>query len=261
MTFMNYIIENQKESSRLKQQNALPQYSVEDEINLLNLDLNGKCVLDAGCGVGTLAKIIRSKFHAKVSGCDASELRIKEAKKESKGLIDFFVADLTTLPFDEAQFDVIFIRFVLEHTLSPRNIIHEAMRVLKPGGMLVIIDLDGLIFNLHHENSSLKDQLNKLLNDLPIDLFIGRKLPRMVSECGLKLSECHVIPMLFRGTELDREIDNMIMRFNQSESVIKKIIGDDSFHDFKTNYIFEMKKSEIHVCNKFIITATKNERQ
>jgi hypothetical protein len=112
-----------------------------------------------------------------------------------------------------------------------------------------------------NENSSLKDQLNKLLNDLPIDLFIGRKLPRMVSECGLKLSECHVIPMVFRGTELDGEIDNMIMRFNQSESVIKKIIGDNSFHDFKTNYIFEMKKSEIHVCNKFIITATKNESQ
>jgi len=258
MTFMNYIIENQKESARLKQQNALPQYSVEDEINLLNLDLNGKCILDAGCGVGTLAKSIRSKFHAKVSGCDASELRIKEAQRESNGMIDFFVADLTNLPFGEAQFDVIFIRFVLEHTLSPRNIIHEAIRVLRPGGKLVIIDLDGLIFNLHHENPSLKDQLDKLLHDLPIDLFIGRKLPRMVSECGLELRECHVLPMVFRGSELDREIDNMIMRFNQSESVIKKIIGNDSFHDFKRNYISEMKKSEVHVCNKFIIIATKN---
>jgi ubiquinone/menaquinone biosynthesis C-methylase UbiE len=258
MSLMNYIIENQKESVRLKQQNALPQYSIEDEINLLNLDLNGKSVLDAGCGVGTLAKIISSKFHAKVSGCDASELRIKEAQKDSKGLIDFFVANLTNLPIEEAKFDVIFIRFVLEHTLSPKDIIHEAMRVLRPGGKLVIIDLDGLIFNLHHESPILKKQLNKLFNELPIDLFIGRKLPRMISECGLKLSECHVTPMVFRGPELDCEIENMIMRFNQSESVIKNIIGNDYFNDFMTTYISEMKKSEVHFCNKFIMTAVKN---
>ena len=255
---MNYIIENQKESLRLKQQNSLPQYSVEDELHLLNLDLNGKNVLDAGCGVGTLAKMIKSKYHSRVSGCDASELRIKEAQKGSKGLIDFFVADLTNLPFQEAQFDVIFIRFVLEHTLTPKDILNEAIRVLRPGGKLVIIDLDGLIFNLHHESPILKDQLSHLYNNLPIDLFIGRKLPRMISEIGLKLSECHVVPMLFRDTDLDCEIDNMIMRFNQSESIIKSIIGEDVFNDFMNNYISEMKKSEVHFCNKFIVTAIKN---
>ena len=148
-------------------------------------------------------------------------------------------------------------RFVLEHTLSPNKILVELKRVLKPGGHLVVIDLDGLIFNLHHQDETLGHNLNLLQKHLPIDLFIGRKLPRMLMEAGLELSECHVQPMLFQGEDLESEVENMLMRFSQCEFIIKDIIGQDQFETFTQSYISEMRESRAIFCNKFIVSAQK----
>ncbi len=254
---MNYIIESQQESQRLEKQNALPQYSILEELKFLELDLNGKKILDAGCGTGTLTRTLAQNFHADISGCDASLERIQEAKILSKDSLSFFQADLTAMPLPENEYDVIIVRFVLEHTLSPHKIIHELTRILKPGGHLVVIDLDGLIFNLHHQDEQLGRQLDLLQKHLPIDLYIGRKLPRMLMEADLELSECHVQPMLFQGTELESEVENMRMRFFQCESMIKQIIGEDQFEIFTQSYTSEMRKAHAIFCNKFIVSGKK----
>lgn len=87
---MNYIIESHQESQRLEKQNALPQYSIFEELKLLELDLDGKKILDAGCGTGTLARTLGENFQADLSGCDASLERIQEAKVLSKDSLSFF---------------------------------------------------------------------------------------------------------------------------------------------------------------------------
>jgi SAM-dependent methyltransferase len=48
------------------------------------------------------------------------------------------VATLDALPFDDAAFDVVLMRHVLEHTPVPRAALAEARRVLSPGGVVVV---------------------------------------------------------------------------------------------------------------------------
>jgi SAM-dependent methyltransferase len=254
---MNYIIESHEESKRLEKQNALPQYSILEELKFLKLDLNGKKILDAGCGTGSLARNLTQYLQSEICGCDASDERIHEAKALTDTNIQFFQANLTSMPTPDNDFDIIFVRFVLEHTLAPQKIVRELLRILKPGGHLVVIDLDGLIFNLHHQNEKLGGHLALLQKNLPIDLYIGRKLPRMMEEAGLELNECHVQPMLFQGQDLENEVENMLMRFSQSETAIKHIIGDDQFDSFTSSYTIEMRKSHAFFCNKFIVSASK----
>jgi SAM-dependent methyltransferase len=256
---MTYILENNAESERLQKQNSQPQYSIHEELKHLKLVLNGKKILDAGCGVGSLSEILAHDFYSEIHGCDASEIRIHQAKKNCSKKINFFTTDLRSIPRNQNQFDVIFVRFVLEHTLDPRPIISELFRVLKPGGHLVVIDFDGLIFNLDHRNPELKKYLEKLQSELPIDLFIGRKLPRLLTEEGFLLEECHIQGLSFLGSDLESEQKNMEMRFNQTEPLIKQILGQDKFEVFSRLYLAEMKKSQMLFCNKFIISSKKPE--
>lgn len=165
---MKYIIESHQESQRLEKQNAQPQYSVLEEIKFLELDLNGKKIFDAGCGTGSLSRILAENFTSTISGCDASFERIQEARELSHHHLHFFQANLTALPTPDHEYDVIFLRFVLEHTLAPAKIISEMTRILKPGGHLIVIDLDGLIFNLHHQDEQLGKNLISYKSNYPL---------------------------------------------------------------------------------------------
>ncbi|HXH73939.1 MAG TPA: methyltransferase domain-containing protein [Bacteriovoracaceae bacterium] len=252
---MSYILENINESERLEKQNAQPQYSIEQELSELQINLNGKKILDAGCGAGSLSKILAAKFSSEIHACDASELRIHQARKSSPKNIKYFVADLTSLGSE--TYDVIFVRYVLEHTLSPGHILQSLYQVLRPGGHLVVIDFDGLIFNLHHQDEQLGKYLGLLQQQLPIDLFIGRKLPRLLADIGLNLIDCRIQSIAFKAQELEAEVNNMIMRFDQSAPLIQKVIGPENFDKFVSSYISEMRKCQVLFCSKFIITSTK----
>lgn len=254
---MTYILESERESQRLERQNARPQYSIPIELQHLKVDLNGKKILDAGCGVGSLAKILNENFYATVHGCDASQMRVQQARKTCSPKVNFFIGDLTALAVPDDTYDVIFVRFVLEHTLDPRSILRELRRVLRPNGHLVVIDFDGLIFNLHHQNELLGEYLSRLEKELPIDLFIGRKLPRMLSEMAFDVDELYVQPLVFQRADLEFEAENMLMRFQQTERLINSILGTEHYESFVELYLSELRKSQALFCNKFIITATK----
>lgn len=256
---MTYILESSQEKERLKFQNNKPQYCVESEINFLRLDLEGKRVLDAGCGVGTLTHLLAQKFNCSIEGCDFSKDRIIDASQNSNPNTSFSVQDLRQLSMNNESFDYVFVRFVLEHTLDPYSILRELRRVLKKNGELIIIDFDGLIFNLHHQSHKLQTYIDILKEKLPIDLFIGRKLPRMLTEEGFELTQCHIQPLIFEKEDLEEEVKNMEMRFLQTKDIISSILGKENYLEFVQLYTSEMRKSQVHFCNKFILRAQKGD--
>ena len=94
-------------------------------------------MLDIGCGEGTkMAHLLPSGCHG--TGVDISQRAIAMGKK-AYPQYSFQVADITKLPFEDASFEGVMTFFVLEHTDDPAKTIDEMLRVLRPGGILIIL--------------------------------------------------------------------------------------------------------------------------
>jgi ubiquinone/menaquinone biosynthesis C-methylase UbiE len=108
--------------------------SVEDLLG----DVNGKHLLDAGCGEGYLSRYYASKG-ATVTGVDFSEKMIEIAMKKSEDTeITFQVGDLCDLKdLQDSVFDVVLCNLVLLNVSCLRESMKEFNRILKQGGMLV----------------------------------------------------------------------------------------------------------------------------
>ncbi len=100
--------------------------------------LQGKRVLDAGCGMGRYLKVA-AELGAKVVGIDLSE-SVQAAKELATGpnVRGFARADLLQLPFRESSFDHIYSIGVIDHTPDPKRVFLELAKLLKPGGRIVI---------------------------------------------------------------------------------------------------------------------------
>lgn len=88
--------------------------------------------LDIGCAFGYLVNFAKPHFK-RVAGVDISEFAIEEARRTFPNL-EFYVADVAHLPFQNEEFDTITALDILEHTSDVGLSLKEVHRVLKKGG-------------------------------------------------------------------------------------------------------------------------------
>ena len=98
------------------------------------VDLEGKRILDIGCGVGAFVRRLR-EFTPHVFGFDIDRESVVTAAEELPNLA---LAVGEYMPYPEASFDVIILHEVLEHVDDDVATLKEARRVLAPGGRVVI---------------------------------------------------------------------------------------------------------------------------
>lgn len=96
-------------------------------------------IADIATGTGKLAAMLSSKLKAEVYGIDISENMLEIARKKYKG-IQFICADGETLPFPENSFDALTIAFGIRNFENPVTGLKEACRVIKPGGMIAVLE-------------------------------------------------------------------------------------------------------------------------
>ena len=106
-------------------------------------------VLDVGCGTGVLTRQIAGRLNgseACVYGLDAAPKMIQVARRRALGLqhIRFDVGVAETLAYEDEAFDCAVSTFFFHHIDAElkRRSLAELRRVLKPGGCLVIVDVD-----------------------------------------------------------------------------------------------------------------------
>ena len=90
-------------------------------------------ILDIGCGDGSLARATAARL-------GAGEVRGVDVKVRQQTQIPVECYDGRTLPFPSDRFDLVILSDVLHHAAEPGQILREAVRVLRPEGLVVVKD-------------------------------------------------------------------------------------------------------------------------
>lgn len=99
-----------------------------------NIGYHGR-VLDLGCGAGLLTNQV-AKAGYNVTGIDISSSSLNVAKeRDVTKSVEYVEGDVYKLPFANGSFDVVIATDLLEHVSEPAQVVAEASRVLKPGGL------------------------------------------------------------------------------------------------------------------------------
>lgn len=117
---------------------------VRDKALALLAEANGHTqtleVVDIGCGAGTQCRLWAQSGH-RVHGIDVNQALIEVARQraqEEQLAITFDVGSATELPYDDGSMDVCLLPELLEHVADWQSCLNEAVRVLKPGGLLYL---------------------------------------------------------------------------------------------------------------------------
>ena len=148
---------------------------------------SGESVLDVGCGTGTLAIASKKRVGVggTVHGLDASMEMLARAEKKARGagVEVFFKSGVAeTLPFPDAQFNVVLSTVMLHHLPQKARLqcAREIRRILKPDGRVLVVDFEGF-----------SDQRRSILSHFhrPHGHVRAQDIVALLAEAGLKTIE------------------------------------------------------------------------
>ncbi|HZR22439.1 MAG TPA: metalloregulator ArsR/SmtB family transcription factor [Vicinamibacterales bacterium] len=115
---------------------------------------SGAVVADLGCGTGQVSAAL-APFAERVIAVDGSTAMLHAAKDRLRQFsnVDLRRGDLEALPIDDARVDAAMLTLVLHHIPEPLSAIGEAVRILKPGGRLIVVDM------LPHDRENYRQQM------------------------------------------------------------------------------------------------------
>jgi ubiquinone/menaquinone biosynthesis C-methylase UbiE len=162
----------------------------------------GMRALDIGCGIGRISCWLSSQVGAtgSVVGIDLNKDQLDEAQLEAEATcgennIIFLERSAYATGFPPESFDFIFCRYLLCHLTDPMDVLAEMYRLLKPGGSLVCVDLDGSAMYSHPPSQALARSIEVAMDTgkaLGVDYTFGRKLASALLESGFN----SIIPRL-----------------------------------------------------------------
>jgi ubiquinone/menaquinone biosynthesis C-methylase UbiE len=200
----------------------------------------GMRVADLGYGSGKtsfhLHKLVQP--NGQVVGVDISEDRINYAKKHySRKGIEYVCRDICDPLEDLGMFDFIWVRFVLEYYRSKSfDIVKNITRILKPGGIICLIDLDYNCLNHYGLSKRLKRTFYKLMKEMEkkfdFDPYVGIKLYSFLYDLNYQDIDVSLAPHHLIFGELN-QIDEFNWR-KKLEFAVKKIGYE--FKEYKGGY-------------------------
>jgi len=133
-------------------------------------------IADLGCGDGYLS-IEAARFAKKVIAVDRSApalARAKQLARRKKAKVEWKRGELEKLPLKDASVDVALLSQALHHARSPAKAVAEAARIVRPRGLVLVLDLR------RHEEQWVRERLG--------DQWLGfddAELARLLKDAGL----------------------------------------------------------------------------
>jgi len=207
----------------------------------------GAEVLSVGCGPGVILRSVANLDSSiRATGIDLSSDRLQQARERNRdnSRLQFVCGDAQSMEFQSDRFDLVYCRMLLQYLKEKERAVCEMARVCKPGGTVLLQDLDGQLLWHYPEDPSVQRTLEKVVAALGatgFDPFVGRKLFWLARNAGLTnidvQPECyHLIageadPHILKQWELKLEIARPQMsRVLGSESEARK--QSQAFLDF-----------------------------
>jgi len=153
------------------------QYLWDDLMSFLTYTKDNQKILDIGCGTGRLYHLFKKIQGIDYIGIDQSEGQIREAQKDFPEN-NYIVGEMTTLPFENEIFDVVFCIATLHHLpdeMTRLQAIREMKRVLKKGGYICMTN-----WNLFSHTAQKTAKSGKYLVKNEHDFIIPWKSPEGV---------------------------------------------------------------------------------
>ena len=263
----NYILEDSFESERLADQNSSRNYRLIEELNPCDYSLSqGQVVLDAGCGNAEVTNFLlkeNKEVDCKIHMRDISAKRIEDGliRVKSDKKVSFSVGNLSEIPQLDNSFDKIFCRYVYQHLSNPQEVTNELFRTLKVGGELIIIDVNGLMFDMVTGNEKLNQMIKILRNGLSnFEAYVCGKVSGYLYKAGFQLNQINRTTKYMQfANPMDRLSESLLFqkRFSQIDPTLKEILGKDS-EIFKNLFIDEILNPNSYMeYEKRIIRAVK----
>lgn len=147
-------------------------------------------LVELGCGVGAeLDQIRRRRSDLELIGVELSASHLDAARTRAAHLAHLVHADATRLPLADASVDAAITIWVLEHVGDPVAVMREALRVLRPDGVLVCTEVDNATFRFDPPLPAVEAWWRRFCDTQVAaggDPFIGRRLHSIAHDLGAR---------------------------------------------------------------------------
>ncbi|MFI7098971.1 methyltransferase domain-containing protein [Streptomyces sp. NPDC050161] len=186
---MSYILDPAwaDERDRLESLSAFYDQGTTEICDRLGLGAGWRC-LDVGAGTGSIVRMLAERVgpEGEVLAVDA-DTRFLEPL--AGGPLTVRAMDVTAEPLPEGRFDFVHARLILEHLHRPADVVRSMAAAAKPGGWVVVEDLDWSTVLTIDPPSEAHERVvaacHKLYAGSAYDAWYGRKVPRQLREAGL----------------------------------------------------------------------------
>lgn len=187
-------------------QELIGRRAAEDADFLLPHIRPGDRLLDLGCGPGGITRgLAAAAAPAQTVGLDIEPRLLSRARDDAEGApITWIRADATALPFADGAFDIVFAHTLLMHLAAPQRVLAEWARVLRPGGLMALVDADWGTEVLH---PSLPTLDAVLLAGIPaaraggMEPLFGRRHPELFARAGFEVLDISQKAAIATGAE------------------------------------------------------------
>jgi len=223
-------------------------------------------ILSVGCGPGLmLREIAKLDSSIRGTGIDISPTRVQAAREKNAGnrQLKFVCGDAQEMQFARNSFDFVYSRMLFQYLQKKEQAMDEIVRVCRPGGTVLLQDLDGQLLWNYPEEPALQSALEQVLGALAktgFDPFVGRKLFRLAQRAGLENLKVQVECYHLIAGEPSREIlEQWKLKLDIALPQIAHVLGSerkaqDQIHRF-VEYL--SRPDTLTYSNVFTVTGEK----